>query len=95
MMSHESKTTRDHDKIRIWAQERDGKPSVVTRAEGEETTILRIDFPDADDREENLEEISWDEFFKIFDKRGLEFLYQDHTPDGKRSRFSKFVYPEK
>ena len=94
-MQHTSKTTRVHSKIREWAEARGGKPSVVTTGGGKETTILRIDFPDADDRKENLEEISWEEFFKVFDKHGLEFLYQEHTANGKRSRFFKFVYPEK
>jgi hypothetical protein len=36
---------------------------------------------------------TWDEFFHVFDERGLEFLYQERTHDGKISRFNKFVYP--
>ena len=95
MTPHESKTTRAHNKIRKWAEERGGKPSAVTDTKGKETTILRIDFPDADDQKESLEEISWDEFFKIFKKHGLEFLYQEHTANGKCSRFFKLVYPKK
>jgi hypothetical protein len=81
-----SQTTTSHDKIRSWAEARDGHPARVKTAE--EGGILRIDFGKP---EEALEEISWDEFFEIFDDRKLEFLYQDKTEDGKTSRFSKFV----
>jgi hypothetical protein len=27
----------------------------------------------------------------VFDDRGLEFLYQEHTKEGRISRFNKFV----
>jgi hypothetical protein len=52
------------------------------------TQILRIDFNEPD---ENLEQVSWDEFFRVFDDRGLEFLYQEQTHDGKISHFNKFL----
>jgi len=31
---------------------------------------------------EDLKHVSWDEWFKIFDDRGLRFVYQEHTKDG-------------
>jgi anaerobic selenocysteine-containing dehydrogenase len=49
---------------------------------------LRIDFGEP---EEAFEEISWDEFFEIFDEDKLAFLYQDETSNGDTSRFNKFV----
>jgi hypothetical protein len=86
---HEAKRTRDHDAIRRWAEQRGGRPTMV-----EGTQILRIDFDDPDgSRDENLVPVSWDEFFRVFDERGLEFLYQEHTQDGHVSRFNKFVHP--
>lgn len=82
----ESKTTRDHDTIRKWAEARDGHPAKVeTKGKG---GILRIDFGEP---EENLTRIDWDEFFTIFDDSGLDFLYQDKVADGGTSRFNKFV----
>jgi hypothetical protein len=79
--------TRDHQSIRHWAEQRGGHPAVV-----EGTEILRIDFEDpGGEQDEHLQRISWDEFFRIFDSRGLEFLYQDRTHDGHVSRFNKFV----
>lgn len=65
--------------------ERGGQP---TRVEG--TNLLRIDYPGFSG-EETLEPISWDEFFGVFDKNNLVFLYQERTKDGGLSRFSKFV----
>ena len=84
-MSEAQKTT-DHEEIRRWVEERGGRPARV-RGSGK-GGILRIDFGEP---EESLEEISWDEFFKIFDENNLAFLYQDKTSDGKPSRFNKFV----
>lgn len=88
-MSSARKTT-DHAEIRKWVEARDGRPSIVgaTGANGREGGLLRIDFGDKD---EELDEVEWDEFFEIFDKNGLVFLHQDKTSDGKISRFNKFV----
>jgi len=82
-------TTTDHNVIRNWIEARKGRPSRVAGSEGRDGEgILRIDFGDKD---EKLEEISWDEFFETFEDRRLAFLHQDKTADGKVSRFSKFV----
>lgn len=88
-MSSAQRTT-DHDKIREWIEARDGHPSIVasTSARNGDGGLLRIDFGD---KEEELEEIGWDEFFRIFDENELVFLHQDKTSDGKTSRFNKFV----
>lgn len=77
----------DHDKIRKWAESRGGRPSKVKNVKGE-GGILRFDFQEKD---ESLEEISWDEFFKIFDDNKLALLEQEETSSGKESRFFKFV----
>ena len=86
----DSQTTTDHTKIRKWAEARDGAPATVkgTERNDEHAGLLRIDFGP---KEEQLEEISWDEFFEKFDQAKLAFLYQDKTKDGGVSRFHKFV----
>ena len=88
-MSSANKTT-DHDKIRKWIEDRDGRPSIAgSTAENDRTGgLLRVDFGDQDDE---LEEIEWEEFFEIFDENDLVFLHQDETADGETSRFNKFV----
>jgi hypothetical protein len=52
--------------------------------------VLRIDFPGGAG-EEDLEPISWDEWFKTFDEQGLALLYQDRKADGEDSTFAKLV----
>lgn len=88
MAQQKTKETTDHDTIKNWSSEREGKPSVVTD-DGNRTELLRIDFPGY--AEENLEEISWDEWFDIFDDNDLEFLYQEETSEGEKSNFNKLV----
>ena len=90
---HAAERTTDHDAIRAWVEERNGRPSVVTRSHDAEEGggILRIDF---DEPESSLEEVPWDEFFQTFEDRQLAFLHQDRTADGKVSRFFKFVRRE-
>jgi hypothetical protein len=88
-----SRTTTDHDEIRRWVEQRDGRPARVKGTErgGDDVGILRIDFPGGGAEQESLEPISWDEFFKEFDEKQLAFLYQERTADGQVSRFNKFV----
>jgi len=87
-MRDKSKTTTDHNIIKNWVENRNGRPANVKGTGGGEPGLLRIDF---DEKDDNLEEISWDEFFKKFEEKGLAFLYQDETADGKKSRFFKFI----
>ncbi len=83
MSGSESKATTDHQTIKNWAEDRQGRPAVV-----QDTDLLRIDFGH---EESNLKYIEWDEFFDIFEKNSLAFLHQDLTPTGEVSRFCKFV----
>ncbi|MFN3513757.1 MAG: hypothetical protein ACK41C_11965 [Phenylobacterium sp.] len=85
----EARKLTDHDEIRSWAEARGGRPAKVAGTErGGEGGILRFDFGE---KEERLEEISWDEFFEIFDENELALLEQEETKSGEVSRFSKFV----
>ena len=54
-------TTTDHDTIRKWAESHGGRPAKVST--GGEGGILRFDFQEKD---EKLDPIDWDEFFRIF-----------------------------
>lgn len=84
-------TTTNHDEIRKWIEERDGRPAKVKGTESRDGEgILRVDFRDPDDK---LEPISWEEFFETFEDRKLAFLHQDQQGKGT-SRFFKFVRRE-
>jgi hypothetical protein len=90
-MASTSKTTTDHDEIRRWVEEHDGKPATVKGTEsGGEPGILRIDFPGGAG-EDQLQPIDWDEWFKKFDESGLAFLYQEQKASGEDSTFFKLV----
>ena len=89
-----SKTTRDHDEIRRWAEARGAQPAEVEGTERGGTGILRFCFPKAPNRNDsNLREISWDEFFEKFDSNDLELVYQERTAAGEESNFNKLVHP--
>jgi hypothetical protein len=86
-----SKTTTNHAEIKRWAEERGGKPATVKSTEsGGKPGILRIDFPGYSG-EDSLEEVEWEDWFKVFDQSELAFIHQDKTADGKPSRFNKLV----
>ncbi|HLS24937.1 MAG TPA: hypothetical protein VK063_03605 [Beutenbergiaceae bacterium] len=90
-MASDTTTTTDHDEIRQWVEEHNGKPASVRGTEGEDSAgVLRIDFPGgagADD----LEPISWQEWFAKFDEENLAFLYQRQKASGEDSTFFKLV----
>ncbi len=93
-MANLSKTTKDHEEIRRWAEERGGKPShVKSTGSSEDIGILRIDFPGFSGQG-SLEPITWEEWFEKFDDRGLALIYQEKTAAGQRSNFNKIVSSE-
>jgi hypothetical protein len=77
--------TKDREQIKSWAKEHKAHPAIVKGTDG----LLRFDFEEAE-KEENLEPISWEKFFEIFDDRGIELVYDED----KNSRFHKFTYPQ-
>jgi hypothetical protein len=84
-----SYTTTDHEVIRAWAEARGGRPATVSGTEDSgRGGVLRIEFDASEDR---LDDADWDQFFKVFDDRGLAFVYQEQTSDGETSRFNKLV----
>jgi hypothetical protein len=87
----QANATINHDEIRKWVEERGGRPARVKRTaeKGDEGGILRIDFGEP---EKSLEEISWDDFFEVFDDRKLAFLHQDQKSGSEQSYFFKFVH---
>ena len=82
----ETLVTRDHDVIRQWAESRGADPATVPGSEHDDHLgVLRFDFPGYGGKE--LEHVAWDEWFRTFDERNLEFVYQEHKADGNDSNF--------
>lgn len=76
--------TINHEEIEQWARERGGRPAADTRSGG----MLKIDFGEKGD---GLVQMSWPEFFSIFDESDLAFVYEDITGDGEVSYEYAFV----
>jgi hypothetical protein len=95
-VSGENHTTTDHEEIRRWAEARGGKPAAVSgTGSGDDPGILRIEFPGGPQSDDDdLEQISWDDWFSAFDANGLALAYQEQTADGEESRFNKLVSRE-
>jgi len=87
MAMAQAKVTTDHDGIRKWAEARGGRPAAVGSTQSKDSAgIIRIEFPGAPNaKDDNLEEISWDEFFKQFEESKLALIYEED------SRFNKIV----
>jgi hypothetical protein len=80
----------DHGEIQQWVEERGGTPTCVEGTRQGDSCLLRIDFPD-NPPDENLEPISWDEWFRVFDDRNLAMIVEDTTARGQISYFNKLV----
>jgi hypothetical protein len=90
-MASKTRTTTDHDEIRSWVEEHDGKPASVSGTEdGDAAGVLRIDFPGGAGEDE-LQHVSWEDWFAKFDQNGLAFLYQQEKTSGEDSTFFKLV----
>ncbi|MEV6493791.1 hypothetical protein AB0M20_35005 [Actinoplanes sp. NPDC051633] len=87
-----SLVTTDHEVIRRWAKARKAVPSTVAGSHHDgHLGVLRFDFPGySGDR---LVEVSWAEWFEAFDKRGLNFIYQERRSGGERSNFFQLENP--
>jgi hypothetical protein len=86
-MASKSNTTTDHDEIRRWVEDHDGKPAVVkgTGSGGGADGV-----PGGAGTDE-LEHVSWDDWFEKFDESKLAFLYQERKASGEDSTFFKLV----
>ena len=95
-LSRVTKVTTDHEVIRRWAEERGAKPARVQGTGAKDDIgIIRLEFPGAPGaRDEKLEPISWDDWFRKFDESGLAFVYEETTASGQRSNFNKLVKRE-
>jgi len=89
-----SLVTTDHEVIRKWAKSRRAVPATVPGTDHSgHLGVLRFDFPGyySGDR---LVEVSWEEWFKAFDKRRLNFIYQERRTGGERSNFFQLENPD-
>ncbi|MFD1588703.1 hypothetical protein ACFR9U_17125 [Halorientalis brevis] len=71
--------TTDPTVLRSIIEDRDGYPAHVPKSEGQgDQGLLRVGFGDAD---EDLKEISWEEFREEFEEKNLAGVYTDDGSD--------------
>ncbi len=90
----QSLVTRNHDVIQKWAEERDAVPATVPGTEhGDHLGVLRFNFPGFGGKD--LQEVSWEDWFKTFDDRHLVMIFQEHMKNGDQSNFFRFDNPDR
>jgi hypothetical protein len=88
-----SLVTTNHEVITKWAEERNAVPATVEGSEHDDHVgVLRFDFGGDSER---LTHIEWDEWFRTFDERKLNFIYQEKKSDGSQSNFFQLENPER
>ncbi|MFC0529127.1 hypothetical protein [Phytohabitans kaempferiae] len=88
-----SLVTSDHEVIRQWGERRDAAPATISGTEHNgRAGVLTFDFP-LGNRGGRLRRITWDEWFRAFDERNLNFLYQEERKDGRQSNFFRLESP--
>nr|QLJ98129.1 hypothetical protein HZU44_25960 [Micromonospora carbonacea] len=90
-----SLVTTNHDVIRRWARERNARPATIAGTEREgRAGVLTFNLPGY--RESSrVREITWDEWFRTFDGRGLNLIYQEQLRDGRQSNFFRTESPDR
>lgn len=88
-----SLVTTNHDVIRRWARERGAMPATISGTERQgRAGVLTFDMPGY--REGGrIRAITWDEWFRTFDERGLNLIYQEQLRDGRQSNFFRTESP--
>nr|WP_225851961.1 hypothetical protein [Micromonospora sp. AMSO12t] len=90
-----SLVTTNHDVIRNWARERGAAPATIAGTEREgRPGVLTFNMPGY--RESSrVREITWDEWFRTFDERKLNLIYQEQLRDGRPSNFFRTESPDR
>ncbi|MFG2163640.1 hypothetical protein [Micromonospora chersina] len=87
--------TTNHEVIQRWAQARNAKPATIAGTErGDRPGVLTFNIPGY--RESSrIREVSWDDWFRTFDSRGLNLIYQEQMRDGRQSNFFRTENPNR
>ncbi|WP_433689360.1 hypothetical protein ACQP0I_28770 [Micromonospora carbonacea] len=90
-----SLVTTNHDVIRRWARERNARPATIAGTERNgRAGVLTFNLPGY--RESSrMREITWDEWFRTFDGRRLNLIYQEQLRDGRQSNFFRTESPDR
>jgi hypothetical protein len=85
----ETETTTEHDTIREWVEERGSTAAQVTEPAGDDPGSLAI-IPEGQ-MDDSVREVSWEEFFEIFEDEELAFVHQTEKDDPEEQWFCQFT----
>lgn len=87
--------TANHEVIQRWARARNAKPATIAGTEREgRPGVLTFNIPGY--RESSrIREITWDDWFRTFDLRRLNLIYQEQMRDGRQSNFFRTENPDR
>ncbi|MGW8645174.1 hypothetical protein [Micromonospora sp. D75] len=90
-----SLVTRNHEVIQRWARARGAKPATIAGTErAGRPGVLTFNIPGY--RESSrIREITWDDWFRTFDLRRLNLIYQEQMRDGRQSNFFRTENPNR
>ncbi|MFC0006893.1 hypothetical protein ACFFJW_22280, partial [Micromonospora siamensis] len=90
-----SLVTANHEVIQRWARARNARPATIAGTEREgRPGVLTFNIPGY--RESGrIREISWDDWFRTFDARRLNLIYQEQLRDGRQSNFFRTESPDR
>ena len=90
-----SLVTANHEVIQRWARARNAKPATIAGTEREgRPGVLTFNIPGY--RESSrIREITWDDWFRTFDLRRLNLIYQEQMRDGRQSNFFRTENPDR
>jgi hypothetical protein len=91
-----SRLSVDHDEIKQWAEKHQARPVLIDDPKaGSDEPMIRLDFPGLFDNQDiaptKTKEIDWSEFFDLFEKLDLAFVFTDQTNPEDLSESFKFV----
>ncbi|SCL14345.1 hypothetical protein [Micromonospora inyonensis] len=90
-----SLVTANHEVIQRWARARGAKPATIAGTERDgRAGVLTFDFPGYRESR-RLRQITWNEWFRTFDERRLNLIYQEQLRDGRPSNFFRTESPDR
>jgi hypothetical protein len=88
-----SLVTTNHEVIQQWARARQAKPATIEGTERDgRPGVLTFNFPGWREGGK-LKTVTWDDWFRTFDSRQVNFIYQEQKSDGRQSNFFRTESP--
>ncbi|MGV9978110.1 hypothetical protein ACWDUH_10565 [Micromonospora wenchangensis] len=90
-----SLVTTNHQVIRNWAAARGAKPATIAGTERNgRPGVLTFDIPGYRESR-RLRVVSWEDWFRTFDSRKLNLIFQEQLRDGRPSNFFRTESPDR